>query len=221
VKVTKEEAMKLSVVILIAIAALVLVSAAPSFAASMEGTYVGTGSGSALFAFCGFNDKGIPNAASGGAYSTLLTNTEGRWTFNPDGTGSLQAKISVISLANPVFPSAAGADGISFPWAGENQATATFSYTLEPSSGKLIITITEVDQEWTAGPLKGVSSSLQPPFAIGSAVVSQDRKSIKFDTHNEIRTLPLTIPGCTSAAQIANQLSHVLLRQDRAPQLIP
>lgn len=207
----------------LSIAALLLVLTAPSFAGSgsLQGTYVGTGSGSGLFAFCGFNDKGIPNGASGGLYSTLMTNTEGRWVFNPNGTGSLQAAINVISLANPVFPAAPGADAVVFPWVGRNQATANFTYTLDPNSGELVITVTESNQQWTAGPLKGVSGSLQAPFAIGRAIVSQDRKSIKFDTSNTPHTLQLTIPGCTSNAQIAEQLSSILIRQDSAPQLIP
>ena len=204
-----------------AVAALLLILISPSFAQSLKGTYVGGGSGSGLFAFCGFNDNGIPNGASNGVYQTLMTNTEQRWDFNPDGSGSLQAIIRVISLANTVFPIIPGTDAIRFPWVGENEVTAKFTYKLEPKSGKLDITVTETTQEWTAGPLLGTTGSLEAPFAIGSGIVSQDRQSIKFDRSNQPRTLDLTFPFCTGLkAQIAEQLSTILLRQQAAPQLV-
>ncbi len=149
-----------------------------------------------------------------------MTNTESRWEFNPGGSGSLQAIIRVIRLANSVFPITPGADVISFPWVGENQATAKFTYKLDPKSGKLDITVTESNQEWTAGPLKGITGNLEAPFAIGSGIVSQDRQSIKFETSNHPRTLDRTFPGCTTKAQIVEQLSSILLRQQAAPQLI-
>lgn len=202
------------------VAALLLILTSPSFAQSLQGTYVGGGSGTGLFAFCGFDDNGIPKGASNGVYATLVTNTESRWEFNPDGSGSVQAIIRVISLANTVFPIIPGADAIRFPWVGENQATAKFSYELDPKSGKLDITVTETTQEWTAGPLKGTTGSLDAPFAIGSGIVSQDRQSIKFDRSNQPRTLDLTFPFCTTKAQIAEQLSSIILRQQAAPQLV-
>ena len=209
--------MKKVLVVLISIAALLLILTSPSFAQSLQGTYVGGGSGSGLLAFCGFNDNGIPNGASNGIYTTLMTNTESRWEFNPDGSGSLQAIIRVIRLANSVFT---GSDVISFPWVGESQATAKFTYKLDPKSGKLDITVTESNREWTAGPLKGMTGALQAPLPIGSGIVSQDRQSIKFETSNQPRTLDQTFAGCTTKGQIVEQLSSILLRQQAAPQLV-
>lgn len=193
---------------------------------SLNGTFVGTGSGSGIFAFCGFDDQNIPVNASLGYYEVMTVNTQSKWTFRPDGTGSVEALSQVMSLPNTVIEAFPGFDGLRFPWAGESTITGEFSYEFDQLTGQIHIAATKITTNWISGPLAGQGSDLTVdvnPLATLSGVVSQDRKSIKLNASGIPRSIGLTIPLCGAEPQdaaIIMHLSTIALRQDKAPDLL-
>jgi len=185
----------------------------------LNGTYVGTGSGSALFALCGFDANGVPKQASAGMYEILLANTESRFTFRPDGTGTLQVIAHVTALPNPLI-SSAFPDGLRFPWFGAEIVSGEIGYTLDKKTGEMEIFDISTQQQWISGPLAGFANTTQIPIAAGNAVVSDDKMSIKFTASSQPRTFQ-EIVVCDDPAQIVPQLSSMLIRQNQAPDLIP
>ncbi len=210
-------------VLVLAIASFMLTAtaAADGHRGSLLGTYVGTGSGSSLFAICGFGDQGFPNNASAGAYEIFLLNTQANWTFRPDGTGTVEALSQLISLPNTVVDPSQP-PGFRLPWFGETTGKGDISYVFDPVTGQLDITDENIVVTWTSGPLAGLTRTTTTPFLLASGIVSQDRRAIKLNATGQPQPIGETII-CPSGerSEIVEHLSSILIRQDQAPRLLP
>ncbi len=204
------------VAIIIVMASFILAATVPAgqpYHRAIRGQYASAGSATQLVAICGFGTSYIPNGAAAGAWAIQSVSTQGVWTFEPDGTGtvsSLQRVITHYSIA----PAQAGLT----PWAGNRTGSYSFAYTIE-QDGTIIITADPDTfiSEWISGPNKG-----QPPSHLSELIfegtISPDGKTIILNgglPEVSIISPPITPdPRCTRPQLIGNSSAGLIWQHE-------
>jgi hypothetical protein len=171
---------RLAVLVVITVmATFILTAMASAGSLKTQGQYVSTGSGTCFIALKGFNDTGVPNpwasppvpdAYKSLSWSIQTFSSEGVWTFERDGTGSLTGTNRSVTLPYSL-PS-----GAVTPSAGVQEVSFAFHYDVDDDG----ITITADPGtyviEWTYGPNNGIAYHLNGFSRKGS--ISPDGKTI-------------------------------------------
>ena len=191
------------------------VTAGEPYHRAIRGQYASTGSATQLIAVCGFppppDDKYIPNGAATGAWAIQAVSTQGVWTFEPDGTGTVSSLHRVINHYS-IAPQQVGLT----PWAGIRTSSFSFTYTAD-KDGTITITADPATfiSEWISGPNKG-----QPPTHLSELIlegtISPDGKTIILSGGlPEVSNItPQIIPPCPNPQLIGNS-SAVLIWQHK------
>jgi len=216
------------IAIIIVMTSFILAATVPAgepYHRAIRGQYASTGSATQLIAICGFppppppvppdtppDDKYIPNGAATGAWAIQSVNTQGVWTFEPDGTGTHSTLHRVITHYSTA-PQQAGLT----PWAGIRTSSFSFTYTAD-KGGMITITADPATfiSEWISGPNKG-----QPPTHLSELIlegtISPDGKTIILNGGlPEVSIISPPIipdPRCTRPQLIGNS-SAVLIWQN-------
>jgi len=178
---------------------------------SLEGKYVGAGTGTCLFAVCGFGDYNVPQAPVGptggwgsGAWSLSNNNHSVVMELKPDGTGTVSEDMYNVVLNNTTRT-------IPWPSTGEMKTTYQITYTVE-SDGTF--TLKDVPgafkSEVVSGAMKGLSFVLKGFSNVGH--VSPDGNVVTmFDTGTPhtfmppMYTCPAPIEPKPEAAWVCNE----------------
>jgi len=171
---------KLAVFVIIAAIAMFMVVAMASADDhhAIRGQYAASGGGGCLIAPLGFDPKnpGVPNYDAQGAWIIQTFSNEGVWTFDRNGTGSVQSVVRFVTQAYTTPPPPIGVGPVP-PSAGAQDITFSFHYTI---TDQAVITVT-VDQgtytgRWFYGP-----APTTPYYADGlvlTGAVAPDGKTI-------------------------------------------
>jgi len=209
-------------VLVFAIASFILTSTAN--AGSLNGTYIGVGSGTTFFALCGFDDRGFARDGKNnekGLWEIIQLTGQSRWTFRPNGTGTFESRNHGISMPNN-NASASMPPGFLLPWYSDETGKGEFTYTFDHITGWIEITHLYSEQEWITGPLKGLKETNNTEYVIAYGVASSDGKTIAMGTASHpVEAGGVTLPICEYRSAAVMHLSEVLVRQDKAPQLVP
>ena len=207
---------KLVVFVMIAAIAMfaVIATASADPPGNLRGQYAGTGSGTCLLAPFGFDPTapGVPKYAALGAWTIQTFNSEGVWTFNGDGTGSVKALGRFVTLAfTEPNPSPPPPTITVPPSAGEQTTSYLFHYTVTDDG---IITVTADPgtyvTTWIYGPSNGNSYHIDGYLATGT--IAPDGKTITLN-----RGVPNVMnfigpsPGLPPGAQLFCNQSSVLI----------
>lgn len=207
----KRNSKKLALLIIISVIAPFILAAAahadPREPITLYGQYTGSGSGTEIWAYCGFGPEFVPKYyAFPGTWDIYTENTDVIYTFERDGTGTAAGSGRTALLYNPTMPASKLQ-----PVASDYTFTWSFTYTLTPPNAITIVMVpgTYLVTNTTTGPGAGTQYKYTPLTRAGT--VSHDGSTIVLSGGvPEVMTVTPNLGGSCGATQMINNASRVL-----------
>ena len=209
----KRNIMKLALLMILSVMVPFTLAAAatpdPSHPSYIEGQYAGSGSGTEIWAYCGFTADFVPNYNTySGTWDEYTENVDVIYTFERGGKGTATGTGRIALLYNPTSPLSnvmPYADNYTFTW--------SFTYTLTPPNAITLVMIpgTYMVTTTTSGPYAGTQYQFAPLTRKGT--VSPDGSTIVLSGGvPEVMTVTPNLGGSCGTTQMINNASRLLHR---------